>query len=50
MQPKYVVEFLKEKLLLIKYFGGGLTMEYLEDLNIPEFIELRDTTNIIIQK
>jgi hypothetical protein len=28
----------------VKYFGGGVTMEYLENLSIPEFLELNDET------
>jgi hypothetical protein len=47
MQPKYITNYLRQKLYIVKYFGGGVTMEYLNNLSIPEFLEVAEEVKII---
>ena len=45
MQPKLIENLLELKLAIVEYFGGGLTMEYLDKLSVPEILNINEIAN-----
>jgi hypothetical protein len=40
-KPEYL-NLLEIKLGIVEYFGGGVTMEYLDKLSVPEIININE--------